>query len=428
MSSEKQRSIIHVDAAELPEVNGTIMLQGSKSISNRVLIIRALSQSLFDIHLLSSSDDTVILNKLLSSKDEILDVHHAGTTFRFLTAFAALTGREAILTGSERMQQRPIGPLVESLRQLGCRIEYLGIEGYPPLKINGHSGLKSRRVKISAEISSQFISALLLTAPVLPEGLEIYLEGSIVSLPYIRMTLKIMEYFGVEHIWEGHVIRIAHQEYKARDFVVEPDWSSASYYYAVAALSQKAGIFLPGLKKDSVQGDAAIAEIAAAFGVRTEFTAEGVHISKTGNDKTGQWFEYNFIEQPDLVQSMAVMAAGLGTTCTYTGLSTLKIKETDRIAALQKELQRFGVHLNLMPARFSKRSGIEYYLQEGKAAKPDIPVCISTYNDHRMAMAFAPLALKFPLCIEDPDVVSKSYPEFWKDIQSLGFRLSEAEI
>ena len=260
-----------------------------------------------------------------------------------------------------------------------------------------------------------------MVAPTLPDGLEIILEGDVVSKPYIEMTLQMMEYFGIKTDRKENSIRVQHQHYQARDFFVESDWSAASYFYSIAGLSKSATITLEGLNEKSLQGDSVIVRLGEKFGIKTEYLDHKIVIRKVSGVKDTAFFEYDFIQQPDIAQSISVLAAGQGTHTVYTGLQTLKIKETDRIAALQQELAKFGVYLSPVPERLSGKSGKSYYLQEGKAMPPDNDVCIDTYNDHRMAMAFAPLALKFPVCIADPEVVSKSYPGFWDDLKKLGF-------
>ncbi len=402
---------------------GSIILSGSKSISNRVLIIRALCEEPFEISNLSDSDDTNTLQKLLDSEDYELDAHHAGTTFRFLTSYLAVGKGENILTGSERMQERPIKALSEALIRMGADISYTKNEGYPPLKIGSPQKELASTIELPADISSQYISSLLLIAPTLPNGLKINLVGEIVSRPYLEMTLRIMEYFGIKHTWEGQTIQVVHQKYQARDFYVEADWSAASYYYIIAALSDNADITLRGLDEESLQGDSAIAKIGTSFGVNTEFRNKEIRLTKS-KEKTTDSFEYDFIKCPDIAQSVSTMAAGLGISALFSGLQTLRIKETDRIAALQTELAKVQVYLSKLPEKFSKNSGIEYFLQEGNASKGDIPPVFATYKDHRMAMAFGPLSILFPIEIEEHMVVTKSYPNYWSDLEKLGF-LSE---
>ncbi len=403
-------------------IKGTISLNGSKSISNRALIIRALCGRDFSIEHLSTSKDTVTMQKLLAQKEGPLDTGHAGTTFRFMTAFLALQAGEQVLTGSARMKQRPIGVLVDALRELGASIEYLEQEGYPPLKIKSPNIGKQHRLKIAAGTSSQFISALLLIAPSLPEGLELELEGKIVSRPYIEMTLGLMEHFGVKHQWDDQVIKILPQKYQAESFKVEADWSAASYHYILAAFSDQVDLQLDGLWKNSWQGDAILAKMMTRFGIQTSYNEKGIHLSKAGESRPA--FEWDFIRCPDIAQSLAVVCGGLGISGLFTGLETLSIKETDRIAALKTELNKVKVSFAKLPKHFSKKSEQEYFVVEGKAAL-DTPT-FATYQDHRMAMAFAPLAMFGSVNIEEPEVVVKSYPDYWEDLKKLGFEILEA--
>ncbi len=401
---------------------GEITLDGSKSFSNRVLIIKALCETDFPIHNLSTSNDTQTLVKLLAQTDsDIFDCGAAGTTFRFLTAYYALQEGTQILTGSERMKQRPIGKLVNALRALGCDIQYMEKEGYPPLKINAPKSLTTNGLIIPADTSSQYISALLLVAPTLPKGLKLTLDGKIVSLPYIKMTLSLMEYFGVQHTWKGDTITVEKQAYQPREITVEADWSAASYYYAMAAFADELDLKLNGLFKNSSQGDSVITEIGFHFGVDTVFTEGGIELKKTGNPKT-EFFEWNFVKCPDIAQTLAVVCAGRNIQGLFTGLETLFIKETDRVAALKNELAKVGVSFVKMPARFSQRSEKQYFMVEGKLNIETTPT-FPTYEDHRMAMAFAPLAMFHEIEIEDPSVVGKSYPQFWTDLKKLGFEV-----
>ncbi len=410
-----------------PVVKGKIQLDGSKSISNRVLIVRAICDSDFPIEHLSTSDDTTTLQTLLRSDDEVLDAGAAGTTYRFLTAFLALsTSRTRILTGSERMLQRPIGPLVESLRNLGARIDYIGQAGFPPLRIHPpHLSKAQKSLTIPASTSSQFISALLLCSPLLPGGMELRLTGELVSKPYVEMTRAIMKHFGVESEWSEQGIWVPPQEYHPRPFVVEADWSAASYYYAMVAIAREGELQLGGLFKDSLQGDAIVANMMEKLGVGTEYVNGSVRIFKTGRSPV-PFFEYDFLPCPDLAQTFAVTCAALGVRGLFTGLETLRIKETDRIEALKHELARVGVLLTSLPARFSKKSTKRFFSLEGKASVDNV-LRFKTWDDHRMAMALAPLALLGPVVIEEPGVVSKSYPAFWEDLQKIGFRCSWSE-
>ena len=399
-------------------IKGKISLAGSKSISNRVLIIRALCEDDFEIHKLANANDTELLGQLLGTEEDVRDAGPAGTTFRFLTAYLSLQKGTQILTGSERMKQRPIGVLVDAMRHLGARIEYVEKEGYPPLKIYESSDIGQQdQLTIPANTSSQYISALLMIAPVLPNGLELTLDGEIVSLPYIQMTLNTMEYFGVQHQWNGNTITVKPQQYQAKPFTVEADWSAASYYYAMAVFAEEVDLQLDGLFENSVQGDSVLAEMMQEFGIQTTFNETGVHLSK--KQVSQEVFEWDFIQCPDLAQTLAVICAGAGVNGLFTGLKTLKIKETDRIKALQNELGKVNAWFNLLPDHITKDTK-EHYLLEGKASWDETPV-FPTYEDHRMAMAFAPLAMLGEIKIEEPNVVIKSYPDFWSDLEQLGF-------
>jgi 3-phosphoshikimate 1-carboxyvinyltransferase len=406
---------------------GDITLDGSKSISNRLLIIKALCKKPFEIHNLSTSKDTQTLNQLLNQQSgNVFDCGAAGTTFRFLTAHLALQQGTQILTGSERMKQRPIGKLVAALRSLGCNINYLENEGYPPLEIHAPNTLTINELSIAADTSSQYITALLLVAPTLPNGLRLTLEGTIVSLPYINMTLALMQHFGVEHAWEGNTIVVKKQEYTSKDITVEADWSAASYYYALAAFADDLDLTLRGLFKNSLQGDSIATELGVHFGIDTQFdeNTEGVlTLKKSGNPVT-DLFEWDFLKCPDIAQTFAVMCAGTGVQGLFTGLETLFIKETDRVAALKKELSKGGVVFAKLPMRFSKRSQKQFFSVEGTTNFDNTPT-FPTYEDHRMAMSFAPLAMLHPVRIEDPSVVNKSYGNFWRDLTTLGFEIKE---
>lgn len=406
---------------EATPLQGELTLAGSKSISNRVLLIRALSGQSFPIHQLANAKDTVLLQALLGSSSPVLDAGAAGTTFRFMTAYLAGQPGEQLLTGTERMKQRPIGILVDALRTLGARIEYAEKEGYPPLRIGPPDNFgQQSALTIPASTSSQYISALLLLAPSLPNGLRLRLSGEIVSRPYIEMTLGLMAYFGVQHQWEGDLIEVAPQAYQAKPFTVEADWSAASYFYAMAAIAGTADLKLNGLFEQSFQGDAVLAEMMADFGVQTSFVEGGIRLQKAEGPPPAE-FSFDFLRCPDLAQTLAVCCAALGTQGTFCGLETLRIKETDRILALQKELQKVNARLLELPP-----TGARHYFQtQGKTLYDKTPR-FATYEDHRMAMAFAPLALQHPIQIEEPAVVNKSYPDFWKDLSSLGFLIRES--
>ncbi|MEO0340932.1 MAG: 3-phosphoshikimate 1-carboxyvinyltransferase, partial [Bacteroidota bacterium] len=374
-------------------IKGEITLAGSKSISNRALIIRALSGQDFEISKLANAKDTILLNGLLASDDQVRDAGAAGTTYRFLTAYLSMQKGTQILTGTDRMKQRPIGVLAEALKSLGANITYLEKEGYPPLEISEPAafGIKNH-VQISAGTSSQYISALLMIAPTLPNGLELELVGKIVSRPYIEMTLGLMHYFGVEHAWDGQTIKIAPQQYIGKPFVVEADWSAASYYYIIAAFAEEVDLQLNGLFKDSFQGDAVLSQMMEHFGVITTFNDTGIHLSKSAADVEIKPFKWDFLRCPDLAQSIAVICGGLGVKGQFDGIETLRIKETDRVAALQNELGKIGVVIH--PQKGD--NGQESFQVESHAQFDKTPV-FETYEDHRMAMAFAPLAMYHPI-------------------------------
>ena len=396
-------------------LKGRIVLNGSKSISNRALIIRALCTPDFEIRHLSNAEDTATLDRLLSSTETLLDAKAAGTTFRFLTAYLSLQSDTQILTGSARMKHRPVGPLADALQLLGANIQYLEKEGYPPIKIGPPSIGQSNRLAIEAGISSQFISALLMIAPSLPNGLELELVGDIVSQPYIDMTLNLMAYFGIEWEQKDKMIRIKPQPYQSRDFTIEADWSAASYYYALAALADEVDLHLEGLFEKSVQGDAVLAEMMTVFGVETTFLENSIHLQKNPTVKLPNTFTYHFLSCPDVAQSLAVTCAGLGVKADFSGLQTLRIKETDRIAALETELNKVGINFS--------ESETDAFAFSGKAVL-DIPE-FDTYEDHRMAMSLATLAIQGSVVVHEPEVVQKSYPLFWKDLRGLGFLVLE---
>ncbi len=405
-------------------LRGAITLDGSKSLSNRALIILALcgADPADWLSHLSSAKDTNTLLDLLRHPADIYDAGDAGTTFRFLTAFLALQPGAQVLTGSVRMRQRPVGALVDALRSLGAEIQYLENPGYPPLRIGGPAqiGRQGNTVRIDAGVSSQFLSALLLIGPYLPEGLRLLPEGRLVSRPYLDMTLRMMQYFGAEAIWEGQAIRVRPGRYTPHPLRIEADWSAASYWYALAALAGEAELALHGLFPDSWQGDAVLMHMMEHFGVGTIATEAGIMLHKNGT-KAIPPFQWNFLECPDIAQTLAVLCAGLGTPGHFTGLETLAIKETDRTAALTTELAKVGVTFD----RAEASAGGGYRL-EGKAAWNATPR-FATYGDHRMAMAFATLALLHPVEIEHPGVVAKSYPGFWEHLHTMGFTVQKTE-
>jgi 3-phosphoshikimate 1-carboxyvinyltransferase len=404
------------------QINTEIKLTGSKSECNRALIISALSKGSVVVENLSVAADTVTLNgilRMLSTKPEALstklvDVGPAGTAMRFLTAFLTIQNGKFLLTGTARMKQRPIEILAEALKSIGAEISYEENKGFPPLQIAGPFKQTSAEVKIKGDISSQYISALLMIAPSLPLGLTLEIEGELTSKPYVEMTLAMLAQTGISHEWVENTITIKPQSFNNSKLYVEPDWSAASYWYAIAALADEASIFLPGLNGYSLQGDSKITEIMANFGITSQFKNGGVHLTKEAKVLTRKIFDLK--DCPDLAQTIIVVCAALGHDCTFTGLETLKIKETNRVLALQTELAKIGV--KLIEKNFSYKldcSGLHF---------PD-QMFVSTYEDHRMAMAFAPLALRIKtLEIEEKQVVEKSYPYFWTDLEKAGFTVS----
>jgi 3-phosphoshikimate 1-carboxyvinyltransferase len=398
--SLNQKSVLHGKANALP---------ASKSISNRVLIMNALAKGNHStLHNLSDANDTQLMMKRVNSTASEIDVEDAGTTMRFLTAYFSLTGQEKLLTGTARMKERPIGILVNALRSLGVSIDYLEKEGYPPLKIRGFTQQKTNSLKIRGDVSSQFISALMMVAPILPQGLSLELEGKIGSRPYMEMTASLMEHFGVKSEFKDSHIRVLPQQYREAEFTVESDWSAASYWFAFAALAEDAAIVLPRISLNSLQGDRAIADIMVHLGVKAEMVNEELHLTKTNDKKDIRW---DFTHCPDLAQTVAVVCAAKGVKGFFTGLESLRIKETDRIAALQNELRKIGA--DLVENDLSNWTVIPSKSLPGE-------VRFETYKDHRMAMAFAPLATKMNVTIENPGVVKKSYPRFWEDLKSFG--------
>jgi 3-phosphoshikimate 1-carboxyvinyltransferase len=396
-------------------IKNTVALPASKSESNRVLIINQLAGEEFNgLKNLSDAEDTKILKRLLQTKQESLDVGHAGTAMRFLTAYLAINSKDRVveLTGSERMKQRPIKLLVEALNSLGAEIHYLDQEGYPPIQIR-KGKLLGEQVSIDPSISSQYLSALLMIAPYLKNGLNIKLEGNVVSAPYIEMTIQLMRHFGVKVEEKSGSYFIPNQRYISTQYVVESDWSAAAYWYEMASLSDRCEIQLDGLRENSLQGDTALTFIYQQLGVETVWNKRGVLLKKQKNvqydyDKV---YQFDLINSPDLAQSLICTCAGLGIKAYFSGLSTLKIKETDRLLALQKELKKMNVSLEI---------GDDYASLSYRAMlkRPTAP--IDTYNDHRMAMAFAPLVLKVnEMELNSPEVVKKSYPSFWDDMQQV---------
>lgn len=399
-----------------------IQLPASKSISNRALIINAISGSGTWPENVSCCDDTRVMVKALTERPETIDILAAGTAMRFLSAYLSVTPGTHTLTGTERMRHRPIAVLVEALRTLGAQVEYAGEEGFPPLRITGgrHRG---GALSLPASVSSQYISALLMIGPTLAEGLTLCLEGELVSRPYIEMTLSLMRHYGAEVRWmDERTIRVQPVPYRPTAFCVENDWSAAGYWYEMVALSPdpKAEIILPGLYKDSTQGDSRIRDFFLPLGVHTAFTPEGVRLRKSGQPPVAH-LELDLVNQPDLAQTLVATCAMLGVTFRFTGLQSLKIKETDRIHALRTELAKLGF---LVSEAYDR---ILYW--QGERTEPLPALAIDTYDDHRMALALAPCCLRTgrPLRINHPQVVSKSYPQFWTDLRQAGFHLSEEQ-
>ena len=390
-----------------------IQITGSKSESNRLLLLQALYPEI-NIENVSNSDDSQLMTKALASTEQVIDIHHAGTAMRFLTAyFATQNNRETIITGSKRMKERPIKILVDALNQLGAEISYKENEGFPPLLIKGKQ-LTKNKVSLDANVSSQYISALLLIASKLENGLELTLNGKITSVPYINMTLSLLSELNIETKFEGNVITVKplQKKVEVKTLTVESDWSSASYFYSIVALAEVGtSIEISSYKKDSLQGDSALAEIYKSFGVSTVFQDKGVLLTKENEVNKETTIDFNLANSPDIAQTIAVTAFALGLESNLTGLHTLKIKETDRLEALKTEIEKLGGAVDI--------TNETLHLKVTNEIKEN--VAIATYNDHRMAMAFAPLALKTPLEIEDYMVVSKSYPTFWDDLKQLGF-------
>ncbi|MCB0396791.1 MAG: 3-phosphoshikimate 1-carboxyvinyltransferase [Flavobacteriales bacterium] len=398
-----------------------VVLTASKSESNRALIIQAIQGHGIQITNLAKARDTETLINLLASDDEVKDVGPAGTTMRFLTAYLSChhgSGQTYLLTGSDRMKQRPIGILTEALKQLGADISFPEKDGYPPLRIQP-SRLKSVPLKLDGSVSSQFISALLMIGPSIEGGLTISFKGKLISRPYVNMTMNMMRYFGAHVEWSGDDILVKEGKYQPGSFHVEGDWSAASYWYTVAALSDDAELQIGGLKEDSLQGDSVCKEIFSLLGMETVFEDDGLKIRRVR--PVPERFEFDFVSCPDLAQTIAVVVSALGVQSKLTGLETLRIKETDRIEALRVELAKFHVKVNVI--------GDEAIEIDPSAFTSASDIRIATYEDHRMAMAFAPLVIKTgTLHIEDPDVVEKSYPDFWTDLEKCGFALTSAVV
>ncbi|HAR38189.1 MAG: 3-phosphoshikimate 1-carboxyvinyltransferase [Bacteroidetes bacterium GWD2_45_23] len=396
-------------------IHTTVQLPASKSMSNRALILNALSLSTYNIRNLSDCEDTRVIIDAFNSDSNVFDVKGAGTAMRFLTAFLAGMEGEWIIKGSKRMHERPIHPLVETLTALGAEIEYLEKEGFPPLRIKGRK-LKGGEVYLSGNISSQFISALLMVAPLMENGLIMHIEKKIVSKPYIDLTMAMMAQCGVVVKWAGNDILIKPQQYQAIELAVETDWSAASYWYELVALTPGAQVTLLGLHKKSLQGDANVANLFSDLGVTTEFVEEGAVIRHT--KRKARKFFHDFVNEPDLAQTFAATCCFMGVPFLFSGIQSLKIKETDRVQALINELKKLGFIL--------KETEIGMLEWDGERCTPVKEPAIDTYDDHRMAMSFAPGAMVFrTLNINNPEVVTKSYPNFWDDLKRAGFNIEE---
>ena len=406
-------STIQISGSSL-SANFSIELTGSKSETNRLLLLAALYPNLTLLND-SNAHDVSVMKKALQLSSGTVDIHHAGTAMRFLTAYFSVSeNAEVLLTGSDRMKQRPIALLVDALRALGATIEYRGEEGYPPLHIKG-AVLPRSSVSIAANVSSQYLSALCLVGAKLPQGLEIELVGSITSLPYLNMTLQLLERIGISARLDDKRIRIAPKsEIEPISLAVESDWSAASYYYSIVALS-KLGTkaTLSTLREDSIQGDRVLSTIYKDFGVSTRFDDGKVILEKV-SEPISHSLSYDLKDAPDIAQTIAITAAGLQVDCYLTGLHTLPIKETDRLAAMKCELEKVGADVAI------DAESLRVFGQKAKLQSASI----TTYNDHRMAMAFAPLAILIPLTIEESFVVEKSYPDFWKHLSSIGYQIS----
>ena len=398
------------------KIHTTIQLPSSKSISNRALIINALGNGTHHPENLSDCDDTRVMIRALNDDKETIDIMAAGTAMRFLTAYLSVTPGTRIITGTERMQQRPIQVLVNALRELGADIEYVANDGFPPLRITGRE-LRKDTISLPGNVSSQYISALLMIAPVLTNGLTIRLTGDIISRPYINLTLQLMNDFGVRAEWtDDHRLKVEPQAYHSTPFYVESDWSAASYWYQIVALSKEAEVTLPGLFKDSYQGDSQVAGIFRSLGVETIYKDKTVILKKNG--KSVERLDYDFINQPDLAQTFVVTCALLNIPFRFSGLQSLKIKETDRMAALITEMRKLGYILHETDGSVLSWEGERCTTEEHPA--------IDTYEDHRMAMAFAPTCLALPeILINNPQVVSKSYPRYLEDLRQAGFIIKE---
>lgn len=405
-------------------IKAEINLPASKSISNRVLVIHSLSGGNSTLHNLSDCDDTQVMINALRDMPEVIDIKAAGTAMRFMSAYLSVTEGEHVITGTERMKHRPIGVLVDALRRLGADIEYVGEQGYPPLRIRGKQ-LEGGTLEVPGNISSQYISALLMIGPTLRNGLELRLTGDIISRPYIDLTLHVMHEFGCKIEWSSvDTISVKPQRYDDREYVVENDWSASSYWYEMLALSEdkENGVVLPGLRDASRQGDSVVRYLYSLLGVKTAFKngdhGQDTKVALTRHFSALTRMDYDFINQPDLAQTFVVTCCALGIPFHFTGLASLKIKETDRIEALKTEMRKLGYVL-----RDVNDCELEW---DGERCEAEDNPSIDTYEDHRMAMSFAPLAITLGcIRINNPEVVSKSYPNYWDDLRKAGFEITE---
>ena len=392
--------------------DSTIYLNSSKSESNRLLIIKALSEKEITIKNLSKANDSVLLKNLLESENLVVwDAQDAGTSFRFLTSFLAIKKEHVVLSGTERMKQRPVKVLVDALNKIGAEILYLENEGFPPIYVKGKINQVKNKLDIPGDISSQYISSLLLIAPLLEKGIKINIEEPFYSKPYVNMTLNLMNSFGIKSAVKGNKISIKNQEFSSGSYIVESDWSAASYWYSILSISDNINnLTLQGLKKKSNQGDSVISELMKSFGVNTQYKEDGIVLTKIKLDT--EEIELDFRDCPDLAQTILVVAAYHKIKLKVSGVESLKIKETDRLLAMKNELKKIGCD-------FYEEGN--YWLLEKRRREIDDELAIDTYKDHRMAMAFAPLASKKSIIINDPDVVVKSYPTYWEDLKKVGF-------
>jgi 3-phosphoshikimate 1-carboxyvinyltransferase len=404
----KQHSSIKGEVKRLPS---------SKSLSNRALILQALAGNQGQqpvVSNLSDARDTVLMNKLVGTTTKEVDVMDAGTTMRFLTAYFSIKGVSKVMTGTARMKERPIGLLVDALRTLGVKIDYLEREGFPPIELKGFEGQQAEEVTIPGNVSSQYISALMMIGPALPKGLRIKLTGKVGSRPYIDMTAALMKHFGVQAEFHDDTIHIKHSAYKANPYRVEGDWSGASYWFGFTALAREASVYLPGMIDKSLQGDRAIVEIMNMLGVKAAFDDAGVHLTKNNLSRPSS-IEWDFTDCPDLAQTVLPVCAAKGIVGMFTGLESLYIKETDRVAALRAELAKINATI------VEPKQGV-WRLEPGKVDGIR-HIEIETYHDHRMAMGLAPLATLMDVTIKSPDVVNKSYPGYWEDVKAVGFNI-----